>query len=725
MFKKNKFFSFLITFLMVFNLLIPMGSVFANSENTLTVAEAIANNSGSGTVEGYIVGTTQTQSALGSGVFEGPFTVTTNVLIADNPDERDMSKIMPVQLPNNAIRTAVNLVDHPDNLGKKIKVTGDLAAYFSVPGLRNLTGYQFVASGPIDEDPIDRDYITVAEAILNNSGNAVVEGYIVGTTQTSSVIGNGNFDGPFTIRTNLLIADSPDERDITKVLPVQLPNNEIRTATNLVDHPDHLGKKIRFTGTLEAYFGVAGLKTLTAYEFQEEVRDYVTVAEAIENNTGNATVLGYIVGTRNVFDGPFTVNTNIQIADSPFERDLAKTLPIQLPIGNVRNGLNLVDHPDNLGKLVKITGDLSAYFSAPGLRNASAYEFVDGGEVPTPEIPTVTIAEARNMMGRIVITEGIVNVDNGLLQPGRLSVYIQDGDAGIQLFNYSAGIFPEIKEGDSVKVQGRVGEYNGVTQIVVDELTLQERGQVVEIKEVTIAEYVDRNVAEAYEGQLVTLEGYIFTVPSYDNGGVNITIVDEDLNVLIIRAWESTGIDLSQIEANKWYEITAISSEYRGTYQILPRSNADFVVSAVQKDKPFGSGKEIRATVERVVDGDTIRLVDPVFGARNVRYLNIDTLETYHTVRNELDENQMMHGLRAGEYLRTMLSDGDEVILKLGDEPLDGYGRLLAEVFTLDGINTNYEMVLAGHAVTYFIWPFEDDAVLHYGEALQIEGSEG
>ncbi|WP_096154250.1 hypothetical protein [Bacillus sp. FJAT-45066] len=34
-------------------------------------------------------------------------------------------------------------------------------------------------------------------------------------------------------------------------------------------------------------------------------------------------------------------------------------------------------------------------------------------------------------------------------------------------------------------------------------------------------------------------------------------------------------------------------------------------------------------------------------------------------------------------------------------------------------MNTNYEMVLAGHAVTYFIWPFESDVVEKYGKALK------
>ena len=55
--------------------------------------------------------------------------------------------------------------------------------------------------------------ISVAEAIKNNAGNATVEGYIVGTVTSQS---NFTLEGPFTVNTNLAIADSPDETDLSK-----------------------------------------------------------------------------------------------------------------------------------------------------------------------------------------------------------------------------------------------------------------------------------------------------------------------------------------------------------------------------------------------------------------------------------------------------------------------------------------------------------------------------
>ncbi|GGB59871.1 DUF6359 domain-containing protein [Fictibacillus barbaricus] len=120
----------------------------------------------------------------------------------------------------------------------------------------------------------------------------------------------------------------------------------------------------------------------------------ITVSHAIANNSGTATVEGYIVGivkATNSFqhEGPFTTDTNIAIADSPNEKDKTKILPVQLPIGKVREGLNLKSNPSNLGKKIQITGNLEPYFSMPGHKSATAFTFVDGS-TPEPQVEVIT-----------------------------------------------------------------------------------------------------------------------------------------------------------------------------------------------------------------------------------------------------------------------------------------------------------------------------------------------
>ncbi|WP_100333111.1 immunoglobulin-like domain-containing protein [Bacillus alkalisoli] len=341
------------------------------------------------------------------------------------------------------------------------------------------------------------------------------------------------------------------------------------------------------------------------------------------------------------------------------------------------------------------------------------------GDDEDTEPKVLSISEARGMGGQEVTVTGVANISQGLLNSSQFSLYIQDGDAGIQLFNFNAQNFPTVEEGDFVQVTGKVGEFNNVTQIEVSTIEILESNHAVVAKNIDLSVYADAALAESYEGQLVTFEGYIRNINDYFNGGSSISIINNDFESVDIRVWESTGIDLSKLEKNAWYEITAISSQYGNTYQVLPRSSADIVKLAEQKDAPTTAYREFVAKVAAVVDGDTIRLTTPILGATNVRFLNMDTAETYHAIRNELDQHQMDHGKRAGEHLRTMIQDGDTVTLRLGSEPLDGYGRLLAEVITEDGLNTNLQMVRDGFAPTYFIYPFENDTVAEYAAALK------
>lgn len=94
-----------------------------------------------------------------------------------------------------------------------------------------------------------------------------VEGYIVGSIdgrayETGATIGLGNNPS----NTNLVLAASPDETDINKCVPVQLPSGNVRTMLNIVDNPDNLGKHVVLYGTIEAYFSIAGVKNVTEAE---------------------------------------------------------------------------------------------------------------------------------------------------------------------------------------------------------------------------------------------------------------------------------------------------------------------------------------------------------------------------------------------------------------------------------------------------------------------------
>ena len=102
-------------------------------------------------VTGYIVGYVEGTKFEEGAKFQADGCETkTNLLLATNFTEVNIAKCIPVQLPNNDVRTDLNLQDHPENWGKEVKVYGHVLKYFSVPGLKNVTAYEFTGNTSVE-----------------------------------------------------------------------------------------------------------------------------------------------------------------------------------------------------------------------------------------------------------------------------------------------------------------------------------------------------------------------------------------------------------------------------------------------------------------------------------------------------------------------------------------------------------------------------------------------
>ncbi len=111
-------------------------------------------------VHGYIVGAVKSglSSVTGNADinWSAPFDLATNVLIADDVTCHEISQCIIVNLPaGKPLRAEVNLVDHPDNLGKHLAVLGKLRRYFAQAGLRDSNGTHddFVLEGATPPTP--------------------------------------------------------------------------------------------------------------------------------------------------------------------------------------------------------------------------------------------------------------------------------------------------------------------------------------------------------------------------------------------------------------------------------------------------------------------------------------------------------------------------------------------------------------------------------------------
>lgn len=111
--------------------------------------------------------------------------------------------------------------------------------------------------------------------------------------------------------------------------------------------------------------------------------DAFSVAEAKANpGLTGVWVTGYIVGgdlTSGAegisFTPPFKSSSNIAIASRASVSSKESCIGIALPSGDVRNALNLVSSPENLGRQVFLKGDITeSYFGICGLKNVKDYK---------------------------------------------------------------------------------------------------------------------------------------------------------------------------------------------------------------------------------------------------------------------------------------------------------------------------------------------------------------
>lgn len=94
-------------------------------------------------VSGYIVGAATGAGGRPEYDFEPPFSYDTAVLLADNPDESDLDKVISVCLTGCAksLRARVNLKDHPENLGRRLSVFGFQDVYLDLFGIKKIDSY--------------------------------------------------------------------------------------------------------------------------------------------------------------------------------------------------------------------------------------------------------------------------------------------------------------------------------------------------------------------------------------------------------------------------------------------------------------------------------------------------------------------------------------------------------------------------------------------------------
>lgn len=204
----------------------------------------------------------------------------------------------------------------------------------------------------------------------------------------------------------------------------------------------------------------------------------------------------------------------------------------------------------------------------------------DGGDGEDGEdeegLGLLSISEVRQLeKGENVKVQGVVTVDPGIL--GTQVFYIQDEEAGIQIY-CSKKDFPDgLKIGDLIEVNGEVSESRNEKKI---NYSTAEDVEIIGSESVSSRSVEE--LGEEVEGMLVGVEGPILEKSSTK------LYLDNDL---IIYKKSTTDVSFSDFEEGDVISAIGIVNQYDEEYRMMPRSKDDIETqSSATEDDESGGG---------------------------------------------------------------------------------------------------------------------------------------
>ena len=180
----------------------------------------------------------------------------------------------------------------------------------------------------------------------------------------------------------MLSRGSVDEVLMTRTLQAgEVLDLKVDVAASSSSQPDRTSARIKVVVDTSRVWVSDAYEIGGASGKGSEPSSAMTVSQALASvGTQGVWVCGYIVGgdltsSSASFSAPFKSRTNILIGPKSSTSQKASCLSVQLPAGEFRDALNLVDDSSLLGMKVYIKGDIvEAYYGIPGIKNISDYK---------------------------------------------------------------------------------------------------------------------------------------------------------------------------------------------------------------------------------------------------------------------------------------------------------------------------------------------------------------
>lgn len=303
-------------------------------------------------------------------------------------------------------------------------------------------------------------------------------------------------------------------------------------------------------------------------------------------------------------------------------------------------------------------------FASPGAANdCTVVEPEDYMVYPIGTVTTINADGVADSLGTRSELTGIVHGVN-LHPSGVLFTLIDADNNGIAVFNGGQNFGYTVAEGDEVTVQGPIGQYNGLIQVLADSLWMNSAGNALQAVE-PVSE-----LNEDTESQLVQIEGVMITDAVTAGGGLNVTVTD-GTNEYLVRVDFDTNIDTTFINGlgTQALRITGIggqfdsSSPYTEGYQLLPRYQSDIEVIVSTQEPTWAAAVELYPVP--VQDVLTVKM--PVAATQYNVYNSLGQL-----VLNQQTDAQQLNvttaELAKGVYYLELISNKERLVRKFVKE---------------------------------------------------------
>lgn len=241
---------------------------------------------------------------------------------------------------------------------------------------------------------------------------------------------------------------------------------------------------------------------------------------------------------------------------------------------------------------------LSSHSLLPGLLLASALAFL-GGYAPAFAVPIGDlhcndlngVPRTPYTIGTPVSVTGVVTAGTGVYASAWTDIFLQDATGGIEVYLSTVPAIFQI--GDSMTVNGTIGQFNGTTEVLMTSWTVHASGLPVPVPlDLTCANVTAAGILngcgtntrwEPNESRLIRIENVTWS-GTWPNPGANGTVILTDGSgtcTMFIDGDTGVGAMPAPIGA---FDVVGIlkqydtSSPYTVGYQIVPRFPADIII---------------------------------------------------------------------------------------------------------------------------------------------------